>query len=118
MASPGGKASQRACEIIEEAAAEAGLIKADTIRLVKVGPATPVPSARSFAHAMCVLSCLHVNPGTNGSQDLAGDGKKVSISLDAEHVQVMGPFLDALMGELAEGEAQRDALEATSQDLR
>ena len=32
--------------------------------------------------------------------------------------QVMGPFLDALMGEMAEGEAQRDVLQLASQELR
>ncbi len=34
----GPGASQKACEIVEEAAAEAGLIEADTARLVTVGP--------------------------------------------------------------------------------
>ena len=32
--------------------------------------------------------------------------------------QVMGPFLDALMGEMTEGEAQRDVLQLASQELR
>ena len=35
-ASEGGSASQKAREIVEEAAAEAGLIQGDTARLVKV----------------------------------------------------------------------------------
>jgi len=34
----GPGASQKACEVVEEAAAEAGLIEADTARLVTVGP--------------------------------------------------------------------------------
>ncbi len=38
--------SQKACEIVEEAAAEAGLIKDDTARLVKV------PSHPPFMHAL------------------------------------------------------------------
>ena len=44
-----------------------------------------------------------------------GCSDRVNVQLLA---QVMGPFLDALMGELAEGEAQRDVLQLASQELR
>ena len=59
-ASEGACASQKACEIVEEAAAEAGLIEGDSARLVKV-PLAPRACENALltccsAHVSCIYS--------------------------------------------------------------
>lgn len=55
-ASEGACASQKACEVVEEAAAEAGLIEGDSARLVKV------PLAQELAKTPSLPAAPHMYP--------------------------------------------------------
>ena len=110
-ASEGCSASQKAREIVEEAAAEAGLIQGDTARLVKVLLGL---SSFSLYPGGCVYTCTsQLEVAMHALWD--GCSNTITMQLLA---QVMGPFLDALMGEMTEGEAQRNVLQLASQELR
>ena len=111
-ASDGCGASQKAQEIVEEAAAEAGLIQGDTARLVKVllglRSFCLYPDDCVYTHILQVELAMHALRGWVQQQ----------ISVCSCLLRSWGPFLDALMGEMAEGEAQRDVLQLASQELR
>ena len=107
-AAEGCSASQKAREIMEEAAAEAGLIQGDATQLVKV------LLAFCLYPGGCAYTCTHK---TGSATHALWDGYSIRIHTQLL-AQVMGPFLDALVGKMAEGDAQRDMLQLASRELR